>query len=242
MSIVFLIVVVIIAFVLRARIMRIARGVGLHAAATWNDFMNDVWPAIQSTVFVAFFLVLVPMIFLGIYAHSVVSAITIVVLFPFWFLACLIPSGMINHRWFPGSGMLKLAKVLLSIALLVATVNLGIGLWSPTVKQSADRSSGNFKQVIANFLDKCSLKSESESGIFAVITEDKAVLYNDISQVVVENIPKGTPVKVVDLKGEPAAPRFEGMTKVMLKNEHGDFVGGFEGYIPSRKLDLKAKS
>jgi hypothetical protein len=125
---------------------------------------------------------------------------------------------------------------------MVALIVLSFGLWSPESKEGFDRWSLDKKASVGFFFHKHATQSEKESGILGTMNEEKSVLYNETAQVVVHNIPKGTRVKIANLKGEPATEKFEGMIKVMLPNEHGDFVGGLEGYVPSRKVDWHKKA
>lgn len=203
-----------------------------------------IWPTIRTTVLIAigvamvgWIALLIFMVSIGAYANSIVSALAVSFLFPIWFVAFVMPP-FANRIWFLGP-FVRISRMICSPILLLALVHLAFGLWSPESKAGFDRWSSDKKASVGFFFHKRATQTEKESGILGTLNEEKVVLYNETAQVVVHNIPKGTRVKIADLKGEPAAERFEGMTKVMLPNQHGDFVGGLEGYVPSRKIDWK---
>jgi len=120
------------------------------------------------------------------------------------------------------------------VILVIAVPALVVGMWSPEIKASFDRWSGNQKQTLANAIDKDSLQSEPEVGVIATLAE-KTALYNKQGEPVWA-MPAGVRVKLADLEGVPSQERLEGMTKVVIENKFGDFVGGNVVYVPSRKL------
>ena len=123
------------------------------------------------------------------------------------------------------------------VVAVVAIVSLVFGIWSPDIKASYDRWSGNQKQVLANHFDKSSLKSEAEVGVIGTLPEE-TVVYNSRMQAVWK-MPAGEEVMAANLDGHPKSQKFEGMTEVMLRNKYGDFAKGNGNvvFVPSRKIN-----
>ncbi len=126
----------------------------------------------------------------------------------------------------------QLTSVVTGLVVLISGGALLVGLWSPSVKSSLDRWSGNSKQTIANKLDKESLNSEPEVGVKGVLTQETAV-YDEKSTAFPDKIKSGTKVLVVSLeKGGP-----KGMVFVKLQNPQGDFTEkSDEVFIPTEKI------
>jgi len=233
----------------RTAIGNLIRGTGLNIATGWNN----VWPVIRRTAITAiiiggigWILMIALMIGLGVYANSFWSALIISIILPPWFVLMLIPRKIM----LPGSTVIskgrwtipivRIVRPLMSILITIALLNVVVGLWSPAIKGSFDRWTGNKKGEIANSLNKSSLKSEPEMGKFARVIEDSQI-YNQIGQPVFF-VQKGTTVLVKDLDGKKTDEGSEGKTKVMLPNRQGDFQQGNEGWIPTRKLDWNWQS
>lgn len=234
------VIVAVVSFIFRARIASLASGVGSHATATWYDFLTYVWPVIRGSVILALFIFGIPwvlfvvlMISLGAYAHSIPSAVVISVLLPIWFSAFIMPEKA-NKLWVLGP-IIRIVKVVFSPILIIATIFLFVGLWSPAVKGSLNRLAGNSKQAVANSFDKNSVQSEAEAGTFGSLPEETWV-YNEYGQPF-RKLPQGTLVRMLNLNGVPVQPDSEGLAQVMLPNETGDFIKGNTGYVPSRKID-----
>jgi hypothetical protein len=146
------------------------------------------------------------------------------------FMAC---TGGVMHRLMSGPYLISKLFVFLALPFFI------FGVWSPEVKGSADRWSGNKKSSFANWFDKKSVQSEKESGIFGIVTE--ATRAHNAQKLPVFAVPSGTLIKVANLKGIPATEDAEGMIKVMLPNKHGIYLEGNSGYIPSRLIDWDYK-
>ncbi len=162
----------------------------------------------------------------------------------FWALLALLVWGSLSAL--PQIAMLKplrwiscwIARPITIILFIYLAIVAGWGVFgnlSPQLQTSIGRSGGNKVGEIANSLDKGSMKSEPEMGIFAKVLEDSQI-YNNSRQPVF-SVQKGSTVLVKDLNGQKADVDSEGMTKVMLPNRNGDFQQGNEGWIPTRKLD-----
>jgi hypothetical protein len=126
-------------------------------------------------------------------------------------------------------------KVVVWSAIGILSINL-FSLLSPAfLSPSLNRWTENKKNEVVNVLDKDSLKSEKESGIFAK-TNAKTTAYNKDYQPV-HQFEAGDMVMVLDTKGATADKNGEGAAHVMWANPAGDFVAGNTGYIPTRTLD-----
>jgi hypothetical protein len=166
------------------------------------------------------------MIGLGIYANAVSSALIITILFPLWLIALIMPIGKI----------FRILRFVIAPFLVIATLLLLIGLWSPEVKQSIDRGTGNMKSGIANSFNESSSHSENESGIFRKVKENvtTARFLEDDSQPF--SIEAADTIKVVSWDGVKATGLREGFSRVVCKNIHGHFDGAKVGWIPTRLL------
>ena len=236
----FVILFAVLSFVFRARIVSLARGAKDHVVATWYDFLVYVWPLIRTTVIISalvfggiWLLFIVAMSMLGVYANSLPSALVITFLLPIWFLAFIMPPQA-NKLWILGP-VIRIVRYVSSPILVIAAIFLFVGIWSPAVKSSFDRWSGNKKQTVANSFDKSSVQSEAEAGTFGFLPEETWV-YNQYGQPF-RKLPQGALVRALDLSGVPVQPDSEGLVQVMLPNETGDFIRGNTGYIPSRKIN-----
>lgn len=220
------------------------------------DFIRGVRPAPRAANafgwigMIFLFIILVAILFVG-FLYFVIGAsiMTVGIATGHWQVALLLLTilliwGMLSAvpavsifrplRWVSRWVVRPLAGLLAIFLLIVAGWQVFGGV-SPKLQGSIGRSAGNRVEEFANRLDKGSLKSEPEMGIFAKVTEDSQ-LYND-NGLPVFSAPKGVTVKVTGLKGYKTDKDTEGMTKVMLSNRHGDFIDGNEGWIPTRKLD-----
>jgi hypothetical protein len=118
------------------------------------------------------------------------------------------------------------------------TIYLAIGfcwLIAEQVSPRFHRWAENRMEETGNGLNKGSLQSEPEAGVFAKVTK-KTEAYNKHDQAF-RTVEEGTTVRVLDLKGKRTTIDSEGKTHVMFPNKHGDFVGGDDGWIPSRVID-----
>lgn len=161
---------------------------------------------------------------IGAHINAPIAGFILGLFFPVWFFLFLL-RGII----------LKSAFWFFTLIVAPAAFYFAIGVWSPDFKGSLNRWTGNKKQEAANYLDKGSLKSEPEMGKFARVKESSQI-YNQAGQPTFF-VQKGTTVMVKNLDGEKADDTSEGRTRIMLPNRLGDYLGGNEGFIPTRKLD-----
>lgn len=215
-------------------------------APTWKELRDGFLKPALRYLFIAFcimmFLWVVFIIIFsvtGALTNSPISGFLFGVLFPVWFLFFILPKGIRTKTRFiaiPIWGRLaQFSLWALTPIVLTAFILLCVGVWSPTIKGSANRQGENVKQELANSLDKNSLKSEKESGIFAKIST-KTTAYNMKYQPL-HQFAVGDTVLVLDTKALPADKKGEGAVHVMWANSIGDFVDSNTGYIPTRTLD-----
>lgn len=146
--------------------------------------------------------------------------------------------------WLASTLVGRVIRLILVAVVVYTAIGIIVGCWSPAIKASAGRLSENGKQTIANKLDKGSLQSEPESGIIAKVSEESEVYDVSGTPLLLKEgdatkplrISKGAMVRVLDLKKRPADDNSEGMTRVMLRNSGGNFVKGYEVYIPASKI------
>jgi hypothetical protein len=220
----------------RGRIASLIRGAGLYAAGTWNM----IWPVVRTTVFVAlvvgfggWMLLVVLMIALGVYANAFWSGIIISLLFPVWFVAFIMPPA-IKKVWILGP-IIGIVRFVSSPILIVASVFLLIGLWSPEFKDAFNERHEDGKVAAANSLRKGSAHSERNAGERGWITDDTN-LYDEKNERI-QSLKKGEEVYITNLRGgKPANEKREAVLPVMLKNEHGDFFNGRQGWVPASKI------
>jgi len=231
-----IVIIAISAFCFRTQIAAITVGVSYLTAGVFAR----MWPALKLVIiialivgFVGWVMFIALTIGIGVYANSPWSALTIVVLFPLWFLAFIMPP-FVNKVWIFGP-VVRIVRIVFSPILIAAVIFLFVGIWSPAVKGSLNRWAGNSKQAVANSFDKNSVQSEAEAGTFGSLPEETWV-YNEYGQPF-RKLPQGTLVRMLNLNGVPVQPDSEGLAQVMLPNETGDFIKGNTGYVPSRKID-----
>jgi len=239
-----IVVVAVLGFYFRTSISNVAQGLAADIEATWLDFGTLVWPAIRATVFVALALSFIPWLlllifmgWLGSYANSLPSALVITLLLPFWFLVFIMPPIVRRIR------VINIAGYVLSAVLIIATLNLSVGVWSPEIKGSFDRWSIAQKQVVTYFFNGKASASEAEVGVIRTMGEDSCV-YDEWGRMMLgENgnrweIFKGKRVMILDPNAKPVFINgSEGMVQVMLENQAGHFNGGYVVYVPSRTLN-----
>ncbi|HAT74209.1 MAG: hypothetical protein US30_C0012G0006 [Candidatus Moranbacteria bacterium GW2011_GWF2_36_839] len=138
------------------------------------------------------------------------------------------------------NGFVPLAVI--AVVIYIAITGSSTLLWqkfgnvSPKLQGSITRSVNNHVQGITNSLDKKSIHSEAEQGIWGLVLEGGAT-YNQAGQVVeTDGLKANTRVKACELKGKPATEGAEGLICVMLPNKYGDFVDGNRRWVPSRKI------
>ncbi len=143
---------------------------------------------------------------------------------------------------FPSNFLFKAVRSIISLVVVGMLVYIsGTIAWtafghiSPEVQKSASRASRNTAGELANKLDKYSLQSEKESGIFARVKNDCRV-YNSKNQSFT-SLKKDDLVYVLNTEGKQKNTEGEGMTQIMLSNQDGDFIGGKRGWIVSRVIN-----
>lgn len=172
---------------------------------------------------------------IGYFTNSLLSGLIIGILLPLWSIMFILVKIPVVRT------AVRIPYWVATIALLVATVHIGAGIWSPDIKGGWNRWLGDRKLELANSLDKKSKQSESESGIFAIVAEETQLL-NEELQPFGKIIGKGTTVMVTNLgKKKVADEDSEGLTRVMVPDRFGNFVKGSVGYVPSRVLDWSWK-
>lgn len=143
---------------------------------------------------------------------------------------------------FPSNFLFKAVRAIISLVVTGMLIYIsGTIIWtafgkiSPEVQKSATRASKNTAGELANKLDKYSLQSEKESGIFARVKNDCRV-YNSKNQSFT-SLKKDDLVYILNTEGKQKNTDGEGMTQIMLSNQDGDFIGGKRGWIVSRVID-----
>ena len=191
-----------------ARILRVARWALIALAGLWiaNFLLFFITGIVAGAPWSGMFLGILIPIFSFLYVLKGVKGIKTVVFIP-WVATCVI--------------------------LAVAVPNFLLGAFSPEIKGSFDNWSYQQKSAFAGYLQKSSAKTEAEnSNVIARLAEDTAV-YNEAGQAVYY-LRKGTPLRVVNFEKYKAGQ--ESLRKVMIRDQNGDFVGGYEVYVPARKL------
>lgn len=165
------------------------------------------------------------------------ASITLILILLLWGIFNLVPGIflfrplIIVRRW-----LIRPIAIILLGYLVIACIWWMLGNAFPQLCGSVDRLAGNKGQEIINSLDKKSLKSEPEQGIWAVVIED-CTTYNANNEVVeVNGLKKGTRVRMLNLKGKPANNDAEGMVCVIVPNKYGDYINSNQRWIPSRKI------
>lgn len=164
------------------------------------------------------------------------AALILIVLFITWGFLSAIP------YWGPLRPLVRIRQWVvlpavggLSVFLIGCLIWWVFGNISPRGQSSLERSASNKAEETWNGLDKSSLQSESESGIFARVNKGTRV-YNSKNQPF-SSLKEGDMVLVLNTEGEKKSKESEGKIFIMLPNDDGEFIGGKRGYIPSRIID-----
>ncbi|MEI8175077.1 MAG: hypothetical protein WCG28_03960 [bacterium] len=215
-------------------------GGGYYAAGLWarRPTLAQIWAAIRWPIIVGLIgwaMLILILTSIGFYVKAPIAGLVIALLLPVWCILRLL-------RGLPWVGkffryLLPISWWITTTVLVIALVYFLVGVWSPEFKASADRLYANKKLEWANSMDKKSIQSEPESGIFATAKETASV-YND-KNIVIQTLRQGEIVMVIQLDGKKEENK-EGMTKVRVSNENGDFyTGGKIGWVASRLLEFK---
>jgi len=210
--------------------------------AWFNNVVRPVIVRIIRRVFAGWAILLVAICLVGLYANSFWIALTIGVLFPIWFLAFIMPLAA-NNVPFIGP-TIKLTRIIVSPVLVILTIILLIGIWSPELKGSWDRWSFSQKQTWAYNINGDASASPAETGVIKTMSEDSCV-YNVANGGMMVNkagdpwkVFRGKKVKIMNPNEKPVFINgSEGMVRVMLMNKGEDFNDGYVVYVPSRKID-----
>ncbi len=244
---------------IRATVFNRVKTAGNYSVPT----LENIWEAIRTiAIWILILLVIgiilvvvlniafsIGVIILGFYANAPIRGIIIGLLFPIWCLLYLIRPGkeiitgdtsFIRRISRSMRRPFQIPYLITSLILIVTLPGFFLGVWSPRVKQSADRRMESGKGWLANSLDKGSVQSEEEAGIFARVTEETTV-YNDSLQPTHRVLETNTMIRILSLEGQRVTPNREGLVHIMLANRQGDYINGDEGWIPARKLDWEGK-
>ncbi|EKE20070.1 MAG: hypothetical protein ACD_8C00057G0021 [uncultured bacterium] len=174
-------------------------------------------------------LIVVIFIVLGFYANAPVSGLLVGIIVGTGIVAAVTANGI-------NLAQARTCALWLGVVILfLALPRFVIGICVPRANVSIDRISKNHKQAIVNTLDKYSLKSEAECGVFGIINENSGVYDENMKEV--WYIKVGAKIKAADLSGKPAEAVPEGYSRVVIHNVRGDFADGNVVYIPSRKIN-----
>lgn len=172
---------------------------------------------------------------IGFYVNAPVAGLLIGLVFPIWLLFFVL-SGIPVF-----GGITKPIFWFLTVIITPAVLWFSVGIWSPEVKGAINDYTRNGKGEIANFLNKKSLQAEPMAGIVGYAIEDGIIVYNAKDQrTPAKKLCKGDAVMVMSLTDtKPVNFEGEGMVLVKLANENGDFLGGRNGWVVSRKISWR---
>ncbi len=227
---------------IRTRIKNLLVGTGYYLAGTWNNISPTIRDIMQIGILIGIIgwaTMIALMIGLGAYANSIGWAIFISIVFPFWFIAFIMPPAL-NKLWVFGP-IFRISRCLIC-PLAIAMIVLLIGVWSPAVKSAIDRKASAFKNGAAISLNESSSHSESESGSFRKVSERTMTVRNrndDSDSFVVES---GDVVKIASWNGIQATEFREGFSRIVAKNILGHYDGAKVGWVPTRLLEEGASA
>lgn len=238
--VVLLMAIVALAVKFRIAIADIAEGVYFDTLANWHIFKREVWPRIRATIKVAggifsllWFMLFVLMMVVGLYAKATISAFVITILLPFWFAAFIMPSSA-KKIWLLGP-MIKIGRNVLSPVLLLATIFLCFGLWSPSIKEGYENWSASKKEILASFFKKNSISDRAKADMIGIVNQASEMYDGNANMIPGVSIKAG--MKVMAVEGK--AKKIDGsqaLAKVMLGNTMGSFVNGNVVYIPAHRI------
>lgn len=224
----------------RAQVARVASGIFFNAAAIWEDFRNDAWPVIGSTVIVAivvgglgWLILMAILLTMGAFAHSLLSAFIISILFPFWFVAFIAPA-FLKRVWVLGP-VIRIVRSVCGPVLLLAVLPFAFGIFNPEAKDSYDGWMKKKGHALANTFSVWTLNTKGN--IYGTVSCDTAMYYTDGS-IKLPLVVKGAPIMNVEVDDQPSSDqsKAEKMVVVMLRNTAGNFVGGTVGLVPERNI------
>lgn len=229
----------------RNRIADISGGAADYAVGSWHWFRNNVWPAIQ-TIFgyalliggIGWLILVVLLGQVGAYANSPISAKIVSIIFPIWFAAFIMPP-IASKIWILGKIIdISKGKILTTI-LVISTIFLLVGIWSPVVKGSWNRWAKNQKQEMADKFDESSTKTEGKLGKIGRVDYAGVHGYKEVDGTLfTANLQKGKYVRLVtEIPGQKLSKASGGMVWVMLQNDQGDFVRGSLWMVHPHKVN-----
>lgn len=169
----------------------------------------------------------------GSYANATGSVLVALIAAAIWVGIVFIPQTNNQELTQVIATIRTISNYAIPVVLVLAMLNLGLGVFSPAIKASLDRWSDNKKQTLANYLDKGSLKSEPEFGTTGTLKEDLPIIEKGK---VVWIFKAGAPLKACDLRGKKATRNSSGTTTVVFRGKDGRFNGN-EVDVPSRQID-----
>ena len=129
-------------------------------------------------------------------------------------------------------------KILTTI-LVISTIFLLVGIWSPVVKGSWNRWAKNQKQEMADKFDESSTKTEGKLGKIGRVDYAGVHGYKEVDGTLfTANLQKGKYVRLVtEIPGQKLSKASGGMVWVMLQNDQGDFVRGSLWMVHPHKVN-----
>ena len=230
-------------------------GIGSIVPPAWRSLRNNVTPArlgvmgavlaglISAAIFLPYAIIGAGLLAIGVIIGKFKVAFVLMAILGLSGMVLALPKfGFFNPLRWANSWVMRPITYVLVICLLASAGWWIFGVFSPKTQESLGRAAKNGAIQTANWLDKQSLQSEKESGIFARVSVDCRV-YNNSGQSITSLKNKDL-VYVLDTEGKAKTMDGEGMTHVMLPNQDGDFIGGKRGWVPSRNInwDWKEKS
>lgn len=207
-----------------------------YTVGTWYR----IWPAVRTALIVGgigWGVLIVLMLGIGAYANSIEAALIISILFPFWFLSMLIPRRTppvpFLAKWkIPIFGIVRVVG---GIVLIIASLSLAFGIWSPGSKDALDERHEDVKVAAENSIRKGHEQSERNAGVRGWIINDTH-LYDE-TYTAVQSLKKDEEIYITNIKGGKSANKQrEAVLPAMLKNKDGDFFRGREGWVPTMNI------
>lgn len=223
----------------RSRIKDLAGTAVDYTVGTWYR----IWPAIRKALIVGgigWLILIMLMADIGAYANSKTAALIISILFPFWFLSMLIPRRTPPVPFFAKwkIPIFGIVRVFGGFVLLIASLSLAIGLWSPDTKGAINERFDDFKTWTANFYKKGSAHSERNAGVRGR-TKSATKVFDEFNNPIEGIIPAGKIVMVLkNIQSKPATETREALLLVMLPDQHNNFVEGKKVWMPALKIEF----
>jgi hypothetical protein len=234
------IIILLLAYVFSSSFRKIFEWIYYELAAFWVS--HRTWFVI---IFLALWLIpTISLLIAGSYANAFPSAVVFVLLFPVWIILS-VANGLKNLRGLiqnPGTTVVRSSRgfisVFISAVLIIAVVNIAVGLWSPDTKGALNERFADSKTWTANFFKKGSAHSERNAGVRGRVKSATEV-YDDFNKPIEELIPAGRIVMVLkNIQSKPATENREALLPVMLPDQHGNFFDGKRVWMPALKIEF----